>query len=126
MPTERDQWFETFLEYLKSEGWEAVFEPHGWDLSPDGAQRALPVDRTQPGFEDFSSEGNQTVTPGDPARSLLYHGLMSPGVVPDLPDSAWPDLEQIDRLENYIYGLAPVSVEEAKRSPAGQERLPDS
>ena len=115
MPTERDQWFKTFLEYLKSEGWEAVFEPHGWDLSLDGVQRALPVDRTQPGFEDFSSEGNQAVTPGDPACGLLYHGLMSPGVVPDLPDSAWPDLEQIDRLENYIYGLTPVSVEEAKR-----------
>ena len=115
MPMQRSEWFETFLEYLKSEGWAAVFEPHGWDLSADGAQRSLSVDRTQPGFEDFSSEGSQAVTPGDPACSLLYHGLMSPGVTPDLPDSAWPDLEQMDRLENYIYGLAPLSVEKAKR-----------
>ena len=115
MSMERDRWFETFLEYLKSEGWGSVFEPHGWNLNPDGARRALPVDRTQAGFEDFSPKGRQAVTPGDPARSLLYHGLMSPGVTPDLPDSAWPDLEQIDRLENYIYGLAPLSVEKARQ-----------
>lgn len=57
------------------------------------------------GFEDFN--GDKWVEPGYPAKSLLYHMLANPRVRPDENKSKirYPDLDEIDLLEDYIFGL---------------------
>ena len=51
---------------------------------PDLLSRSLrSIDRTVPGFEDFSLEATRGIEPGSPARSLLYHALASPNVFED-------------------------------------------
>ncbi len=55
------------------------------------------------GFDDFA--GMNMIKPGFPAFSLLYHALASPRVRP-ASVTAYPELEQLDVLENYIYALA--------------------
>ncbi|MEO7310965.1 MAG: hypothetical protein ABIX01_11255 [Chitinophagaceae bacterium] len=52
------------------------------------------------GYDDFA--GMRLVQPGFPAFSLLYHTLASPRV---RGFSAYPSLQQIDILENYIHAL---------------------
>lgn len=70
-------------------------------------RRDLKIDRTVPGFEDYWPEGKKAVYPGRPARSLLYHALVSPLVHPGPPEKmpalAYPTLLEIDTIENYIY-----------------------
>lgn len=61
------------------------------------------IDNPEAGFDDFA--GTNLVKPGFPAFSLLYHALASPRVRPK-GVTAYPDLEQLDTLENYIYALA--------------------
>jgi len=62
------------------------------------------------GFDDFA--GTQLIQPGYPAASLLYHMLASPRVQPDkFQSSQYPLQEQIDKLENVIYGLKDYSYE---------------
>lgn len=68
------------------------------------------IDRTRAGFEDFHPSGNQGISPGRPARSLLFHALASPRVHPNPnvrpnPDD-YPTLAEIDTLENYVYSLS--------------------
>jgi hypothetical protein len=55
------------------------------------------------GFDDFA--GMNLIKPGFPAFSLLYHALASPRVRSS-SILAYPDLAQLDILENYIYALA--------------------
>ncbi|MGH1347821.1 MAG: hypothetical protein ACRBN8_40075 [Nannocystales bacterium] len=75
----------------------------------DGALRAeLSVVRKD-GLADFSTRGTRGVTPGQPARSLLYHVLASPSVHPKPLEQSVPEdyatLDELDTLENYIYSL---------------------
>ncbi len=65
------------------------------------------IKRQHPGLEDFDRHASQGIAPGAPARSLLYHVLASPQVVlPGAPPAeAYPTLEQLDTIENYIYSL---------------------
>ena len=97
---------------LAAKGWREVFALHGLDLRIEGLAQALPgIERTRAGFEDFAPDGIRGVEPGAPALSLLYHGLASPGVHPtenNRPTTAdrYPTLEELDTIENYIYGLA--------------------
>ncbi|HZV70765.1 MAG TPA: hypothetical protein VFG10_14520 [Saprospiraceae bacterium] len=71
------------------------------DLDPERLKKLIA--QTGSGYDDFA--GMNLIKPGFPAFSLLYHTLASPRVRP--PGlTAYPDLEQIDTLENYIYALA--------------------
>ncbi len=71
--------------------------------------RPLNIDRSVPGFEDFSPQGTKGIEPGDPASSLLYHALASPNVCPDGANSQdFPNWAELDALENYIWGLQPL------------------
>ena len=68
------------------------------------------IDRSIPGFEDFSLEGVRAIEPGQPARSLLYHALASPpvsGLPGEPPVRGYPSLAQLESVENYVYGAVP-------------------
>ena len=110
MYTELSEWFEGFLNKLRGGGWSEIFATHGWDLTADTSEQTLEIDRSQSGFQDFSLEARAAIEPGDPARSLLYHAVMSPGVQKGI--TVFPDVADIDQLENYIYSLKPLSAEQ--------------
>ncbi len=71
------------------------------DLDKDALQKLK--DLPGSGFDDFA--GMNMIKPGFPAFSLLYHALASPRVR-SAGIKAYPELEHIDVLENYIYALA--------------------
>ena len=111
------QWFEQFLWNLENAGWKQIFSLHGWDLKVDTSQTALNINRSLEGFDEFAIEGDAAICPGDPSLSLLYHALMHPGITHEAI-SYWPDLEEIDALENYIYSLIYVDAKQlAKLTP---------
>ncbi len=99
-------------------GWADTMNQFGLDLN--AADMAAELDRTLsgiqaanvPGFADFHPGGVRGIEPGQPARSLLYHALASPAVHPTADGSpaadpaAYPTLEELDTLENYIYSRA--------------------
>jgi hypothetical protein len=69
----------------------------------DNARLKKLMDTSESGFDDFA--GMNLIKPGFPAYSLLYHALASPRVRPAGVQS-YPQLHQLDALENYIYSLA--------------------
>jgi hypothetical protein len=72
------------------------------------------IDRTVPGFEDFSLEGTRGIEAGSPARSLLYHALASPNVFRDGADTAlslFPTPAELEVVENYVYGVVPPTLD---------------
>ena len=71
------------------------------DLDPNSLKKL--TDDPTSGFDDFA--GMNLIKPGFPAFSLLYHALASPRVR-STSLAAFPDLVQLDALENYIYALA--------------------
>ena len=100
----QQEWLAEFLSLLADKGWREIFSKHGWDMSPDNICQPVTINRSEPGFYDFAADANCPITPGDPAHSLLYHALMSPAVLSE-SITYWPTLADIDRLENFIYGL---------------------
>lgn len=101
-------------------GWNVVFKTQGFDLEDaiqgDTEQFAealaapLTIDRSVPGFDDFTEAGKRAITPGKPAASLLYHAIASPHVHPDATNRAcnptdYPSIRDLDIVENYIYSL---------------------
>ncbi|MFN5238132.1 MAG: hypothetical protein ACK5FV_13280 [Bacteroidota bacterium] len=82
------------------------------DLTADDLERRLlaplsKIDRSHPGFGDFSLSGNKPVEPGHPDRSLLYHAFASATVVANRRGEkleGFPTLAEIEALENFIYG----------------------
>ena len=108
--------FNDLVQWLTKNGWSTYLKDSlGVNLSLTGdALRAELVkdldatrlktlmDNSESGFDDFA--GMNLIKPGFPAYSLLYHAMASPRVRP-AGVTAYPDLEQIDTLENYIYGL---------------------
>lgn len=68
----------------------------------DAARLKKLMDTPDAGFDDFA--GTHMIKPGFPAFSLLYHALASPRVRPS-DVKAYPGLDQLDTLENYIYSL---------------------
>jgi len=110
---------------LSQYGWHNLFLMHGLDiLSGDMASafsKPLPVNRQQPGFEDFSLDGDKAIEPSQPAQSLLFHGFASPQVISWIdPDgnekmiSEFPTFEEICTVENYVYGIRPPSIQELR------------
>lgn len=105
------------LKRLAPLGWAELLARHGLNLrAPNLAQelaRELTgIDRTVPGFEDFSLDGNRAIEPGRPGESLLLHALSSPYVHPTMNGSpsakkaAYPTLDEIDIIENYVFATA--------------------
>ena len=73
------------------------------------------------GLEDFCRSACRGIEPGDPPRSLLYHVLASPGVMPDgIDEGDYPDPAHIQAIENLVYGIIPPSLEELKRRAQGR------
>ena len=76
--------------------------------------KTLPkINRTLPGFEDFSSEGQRAITAGKPAQSLLYHALASPLVVRDHQGrllGGFPTPLELETFENFIFSLSADSL----------------
>ncbi|WP_141343308.1 hypothetical protein [Bradyrhizobium sp. USDA 3458] len=99
------------LDPLAPHGWRELFAHHGLDISvpverlDDELGKLLHVDRSVPGFEEFSLAGVRGVESGHLGLSLLYHALASPCcAAPTL--SVFPTLAQLDLVENYIYSLS--------------------
>jgi hypothetical protein len=106
---------------LGPRGWAGLLAAHGLRLDAADLEAELrrpllnangksTINRSLPGFEDFSPEGGSGIEPGDPARSLLYHALASPNVYATpagaRTDEDFPTLVELDTIENYIYGVA--------------------
>ena len=99
---------------LRTRGWGALLARHGLfldaaDLSAELNRKLSGIDRSIPGFEDFTTAGTRGIEPGKPAASLLYHALASPNVHPATPGNtveSYPTLAELDVIENYIYSLA--------------------
>src|SRR5438105_2438289 len=100
---------------LSGMGWQNLLQRHGLDLGAVdlAAELARPlggIDRSLPGFSDFTAVGTRAIESGRPAASLLYHALASPNVHPTAngepaPMDAYPSLSDLDTIENYIYSL---------------------
>jgi hypothetical protein len=103
---------------LAGRGWAALLARHGLDIGKADLTkelaRPLEIDRTIPGFEDLSMECTRGIQPGLPAASLLYHAFARVDVHPTADgepaasNDSYPTLEELDAVENYIYGLAPL------------------
>jgi hypothetical protein len=105
----------TLLQWMSENGWAQLVQK----VSGITLNTADPMDvsffrsfhgnlNAVPGCDDFI--GDQLITAGAPHRSLLYHLLACPRVRLEEGAQAtnYPTLEQIDVLENYIYGLLPI------------------
>jgi hypothetical protein len=85
----------------------------------------LPINRDEAGFRDFNPSGKRAIEPGDLSRSLLFHALASPDVRPKqndgsvIPEKDYPTWDQLDVIENYIYGLAPFSEQDLNDAVIG-------
>lgn len=77
----------------------------------DELTKRLDINRTNSGFEDFYNDAEQAITPGFPAKSLLFHALASPAVVSD-SISTYPSANDLEVIENYIYSTANVSLQQ--------------
>jgi hypothetical protein len=103
--------------------WAEMLEVHGLNIrqsSPDALanellNKNLIVDRDMPGFQDFADDQTRGIIPGRPAHSLFYHALASPNVVFGKSGKllqAFPDLGQIETIENYVFGVNPPTIRE--------------
>ncbi len=71
------------------------------------------------GFKDMAAEAKQLITPGKPARSILYHALASPNMTNDGQNNEmtqWPTQDELVSVENYVYASAKRSLDDVKRS----------
>src|SRR5688500_9567634 len=90
---------------LAPRGWARLFAKQGLDitradLGVELRKRLRRIDRTVPGFEDFSQEGQRGIEPGSPGRSLLFHGFASANVfqVDGQDLEAFPTLQELETL----------------------------
>ncbi|WP_448647365.1 hypothetical protein [Pseudomonas mohnii] len=109
----------TVLDALAPHGWGELFAHHGLDITvpPDRLveemSRPLKVDRSMPGFEEFSLAGLRGVEPGNPGLSLLYHALASPCCAASSL-LVFPTLAQLDVVENFIYSQRCMTLAELR------------
>jgi hypothetical protein len=78
------------------------------DLKRELTKQLSFIDRKREGFQDFAGEGTRAIEPGWPALSLLYHALASPSVIRNArgkPLKIFPNLADMDVIENYIFSL---------------------
>ncbi|MFJ4194022.1 hypothetical protein [Pseudomonas sp. NPDC089534] len=107
-------------------GWQSLMQAHGLDLLavPLDVEllRPLAIDRTLPGFEDFSMAGLRAIEPGEPSRSLLFHALASPRVSVDgtgQPLQLFPSPAEIETLLDLVYGIRPPTLDELRQKARG-------
>lgn len=111
---------QTICQRLARHGWRELLLSHGLDIRARDLEQELSknlphIDRRLAGFEDFASEGRRGIEPRRPARSLLYHALASPNILVGAdgePLGAFPTLAEIKTIENYVFGVAPPSLDE--------------
>ncbi|MET0744994.1 MAG: hypothetical protein ABWY78_16600, partial [Microvirga sp.] len=92
------------------------------DLSAELVKTLPRIDRSVPGFGDFSLAGTRAIEAGRPERSLLYHAMASPTVVADRHGqelNGFPTLAEIEAVENLVYGVSPPSLEDLRRLANG-------
>lgn len=101
--------FTALVKWLKDNKWEAFLLKNinqttiSWNENIKLCSELSNITRTKEnGFDDFG--GNKLIELGNPSLSLLYHALASPRVK-DKSILAYPSIEQLDTLENFIYGL---------------------
>ncbi len=115
-------------------GWHALLErmtdghlnirqPNGAALRKELTKPLVVIDRSVAGLEDFAVDGTHAIAAGDPARSLLYHALASPGVVDGL--TGFPTLRELETVENFVFGVQPPSLDELleKAGQKGKQKL---
>nr|WP_256344061.1 hypothetical protein [Pseudomonas costantinii] len=114
---------------LAPAGWRALLLHHGLDITSatlhEELAKPLQINRTHPGFEDFSSDGNRGIEAGRPADSLLFHAFASPNVTTGVKGevlSAFPTAAEIEHILNYVYGVDPPNLE-TLRQLAGDAEL---
>ena len=121
---------------LADAGWRDLMLKHGIDIKQGSAQKLakaldaeVDVDATIPGFGDFIKDRARGIEPGDPAASLLYHALASPGVhlapgegtplgALSQPITDFPSVEELDTVENYIFAKAGRCVDDVRQHAA--------
>lgn len=103
------QKFNILVKWLKDNKWEEFLLKNinqgsiSWNEDQKLCSELSNITRTKDnGFDDFG--GNKLIELGNPSLSLLYHALASPRVK-DKGILAYPSIEQLDTLENFIYGL---------------------
>jgi hypothetical protein len=87
------------------------------DLKAALLQPLTAINRTFPGFEDFSSSARQAITPGLPEQSLLYHALANPLVLADdqgEPLRGFPSLRELETIENFVFASKQMSFKSLK------------
>ncbi len=101
--------FKSLVNWLKENKWEEFLQKQtnldsiSWNEDLKLCAELSDIIRTKEnGFDDFG--GNKLIEPGYPSLSLLYHALASPRVK-DSSITAYPTIEQLDTIENVIYGL---------------------
>lgn len=109
---------------LAPRGWAAAFKAHGLDIEASDLRRELQrplagIDRSISGFQDFAAEGVRGIEPGQPAKSLLFHGFASPEVslsadISDGDGLNYPTLAEIEAVENLVYGFEPPTIEDLR------------
>jgi hypothetical protein len=95
---------------------------HGLDITADDLKKELleelpSINRQIEGFEDFAIEGKRGIEPGNPSRSLLFHAVASPNVIKKANGQeldAFPTLAEIEKVENFIYGIQPPSLQQLR------------
>lgn len=107
------------LDALAPFGWRDLFALHGLDIAvpedrlEEELSKPLRVDRSVPGFDEFSLAGIRGVEPGQLALSLLYHALASPSCAATNL-TVFPTLTQLDVVENFIFSRARVTLAELR------------
>ena len=106
-------------EFAQDEAWLAMMASHGVDIQASNLDfelsKTISIDRSIPGFREFSLEGDQAITPGNPSRSLLYHAFASPLVQwadskKQQPLTRFPAPEEIELIENYVYAASQINL----------------
>ena len=93
------------------------------DLRGELAKTLDKIDRSYPGYGDFDVAGQRGVEVGRPNRSLLYHAFASPTVVADRHGKmlgGFPNIAEIDAVENYVYGALPPSLDDIRKLYPGR------
>lgn len=114
--------FRQTLRRLANNGWQSIFsqlnvDPESPTLRDDllvpTVLSPLEIARL-PGFGDISPTAQRAIEPGDPARSLLFHALASPGVTTSLDGAAlgaFPTAADLNEAENVVFGIVPPTLQ---------------